>query len=380
MLNLATMIVREVSHAKVNFLLSVVASAAAVGLCVALAMTSEASQRETRRVTRDLGFNLRIIPREADEFDFYNLGYSQHTMPEEFVHRMAQHENLSYEHLVATLQQRVEINGVSVILVGVAPSISGENKQPMQYEIPPGEVQIGYQVGKRLGLKRGDTFEINGVKLTVTRVAFEKGDIEDVTIQGRLSDVQQALNLPGRINEIRAIDCLCLTADKDPVRILRDELERLLPEAKVFLQSAKADARAKQRQMVEKYAAFMTPVLLVVCGALVGVLSFLNVRQRTSEIGLMRALGYGSSRIATLILGRAMLVGLLGAVVGYGLGTWLALQYGPGVFQVTGGSIRATPWLLGVAVVVTPLFTAVASAIPAVAAVAQDPAVTLRAD
>ena len=380
MLNLATMIVREVSHAKVNFLLSVVASAAAVGLCVALAMTSEASQRETRRVTRDLGFNLRIIPREADEFDFYNLGYSQHTMPEEFVHRMAQHENLSYEHLVATLQQRVEINGVSVILVGVAPSISGENKQPMQYEIPPGEVQIGYQVGKRLWLKRGDTFEINGVKLTVTRVAFEKGDIEDVTIQGRLSDVQQALNLPGRINEIRAIDCLCLTADKDPVRILRDELERLLPEAKVFLQSAKADARAKQRQMVEKYAAFMTPVLLVVCGALVGVLSFLNVRQRTSEIGLMRALGYGSSRIATLILGRAMLVGLLGAVVGYGLGTWLALQYGPGIFQVTGGSIRATPWLLGVAVVVTPLFTAVASAIPAVAAVAQDPAVTLRAD
>src|SRR5690606_25237532 len=80
------------------------------------------------------------------------------------------------------------------------------------------------------------------------------------------------------------------------------------------------------------------------------------------------------------VVPRRAVWGLLGAVVGYGLGTWLALQYGPGVFQVTGGSIRATPWLLGVAVVVTPLFTAVASAIPAVAAVAQDPAVTLRAD
>src|SRR5690606_8718590 len=136
MISTAVMIVREVLHAKVNFALSTAATSVAVALYVALAMTSEASQRETRRVTRDLGFNLRIIPREADEFDFYNRGYSEHTMPESFVARMAEHENLSYEHLVATLQQRVEIRGVSVILVGVAPSISGEGKKPMQYEIP----------------------------------------------------------------------------------------------------------------------------------------------------------------------------------------------------------------------------------------------------
>ena len=33
------------------------------------------------------------------------------------------------------------------------------------------------------------------------------------------------LNLEGRINEIKAIDCLCLTTDQEPLKILRAELE-----------------------------------------------------------------------------------------------------------------------------------------------------------
>ena len=76
-----------------------------------------------------------------------------------------------------------------------------------------------------------------------------------------------------------------------------------------------ADARAKQRQTAERYFAFMSPLLLVVCAGWVCVLAVLNVRDRRSEIGLLRALGHGSARIAGLFLGRALLIGIVAAFV-----------------------------------------------------------------
>ena len=44
----------------------------------------------------------------------------------------------------------------------------------------------------------------------------------------RLEDAQ-TMQLAGKINEIEAIDCLCLTADQDPLSILRKTIGEILP-------------------------------------------------------------------------------------------------------------------------------------------------------
>ena len=111
--------------------------------------------------------------------------------------------------------------------------------------------------------------------------------------------------MEGQINEIKAIDCLCLTPDEDPQAILRAELNRVIPEAQAFLLSDMAEARARQRQMVEKYMAFLIPLFFVLCGVVLAVLVTLNVRERQTEIGLLRALGYGSGTIGMLFLGKS---------------------------------------------------------------------------
>jgi putative ABC transport system permease protein len=110
----------------------------------------------------------------------------------------------------------------------------------------------------------------------------------------------------------------------------------------------------------------------------VGVLALLNVRQRRSEIGILRALGYGSGRIAGLFLVKAVLAGLLGAGIGFGLGTWLALVYGPEVFRVTASKIQPEWAVLAWLLIAAPALAALATLIPAMVAVAEDPAVTLR--
>lgn len=377
-----SLVLRELWHRKLNFLLGALAVSTAVAVVVAYVTTAEAAQRETVRVTRDLGFNLRIIPRDTDMDRFWADGFSDRTMPEDCVRRLAAYTNVffAFNHLVPLLQRRFPVDGRDVLLTGLGSTIvaSAQAGRPMGFEIKPGTAHLGFEVARRLGRKQGDTVTLGGKAFAVARALVESGTDDDIRVYVALADAQRLLGEEGRLNEIKAIDCLCLTADKDPLSILRAELEKALPEAKVLQMRVMADARARARRMTEEYAAFVTPFLIGACGLWVAALAVLNVRERRSEIGILRSLGFGSIRIASLFLGKAVVLGVLGALAGYAVGTAAALRVGPAIFQVTAKSIAARPDLLGLALVLAPVFAAVAMFIPTVLAVTQDPAETLR--
>jgi ABC-type lipoprotein release transport system permease subunit len=197
-------------------------------------------------------------------------------------------------------------------------------------------------------------------------------------IQCSLRDAQNILGLSGRITAIKAVDCLCFEKG-DPVVTLRKEISSVLPEAQVLQVKSLASARAKQRLMIRNIFAVMLPFVVIACGVWIGVLAIMNVRDRRPEIGLLRALGYDTARVMLLFLGKAALVGLLGAVVGFLVGTGLGLHFGPGVFELTAKAmLRPESSLLIRACSLAPLFAMVASLVPTVVAVTYDPATTLR--
>lgn len=383
-MSLLGLIARELRHHWVNALLGTLGLVIAVALLVAVKMTTAAAQRETTRVMRDLGFNLRIIPRATDMDHFWTHGFSDQTMPEDAVKRLAAQHGvfLSFNHLTPALEGRIDVGGRPALLTGLGETIvdPNEGKQPMGFRLKPGQVILGRAVADRLAAKRGGVVRLNEQEFAVERILGESGTEEDVRIYGALADAQKILGLSGRINEIKAIDCLCLTSDEDPLSQLRAVIEEILPEARVLQLTALADARARQRQMAERYARFAVPLVLLVGAGWLALLAWLNVRERRAEIGLWRALGHGSPRIAGLLLGKAVLLGVIGAVAGYGLGTGIALSAGPEIFQVTARSLRAEPALLLWALLLTPVFAALASLLPTMLAVAQEPAKTLRAD
>ena len=381
-MSVMSLIIKEIQHRKCNALLIILSVLFAVAFFVAYFITAAAANRETTRITRDIGFNLRVIPKNTDMAHFWTQGFSDQTMPETTVKTMASAKNifLTYNHLVASLHRPFKLNDKVVLLTGLAPTITApsQQKQPMGFQIKSGTVYLGYQVAQWLKVLTGDTVSLGGQNFRIERVLSESGTDDDIRIFGLLSDVQRLLHLEGQINEIKAIDCLCLTSDQNPLKILREELEKILPDAKVLQLRSIADARARQRQTTSHYIAFLTPFFLIFCATAVGLLVVLNVRERTVEIGVLRALGHGSFNIGMLFLGKAIILGIFGALLGYGGGIALALKLGPEIFQITAKAIQPEPQLLGWAVLFAPLFSALASFIPAMLAVTQDPAVALR--
>jgi ABC-type lipoprotein release transport system permease subunit len=374
------MVVKEIWHRKINFLLAVLAVAVAAAFVVAFVTAARASERETARVMLTMGYNLHVIARQASVDGFLMTGIADKTMPQAYLDTLASQQSISYNHLLATLDGRMSWRGIEILLTGVSPEVCppGQKMQPMTFQIQPGTAYVGYRVAEALGIQKGNPIVLNGKELKVERCLAESGGTDDMRVQCDLSDAQAILGLPGQISEIKAVDCLCYMKG-DPVAILRKEIGSILPEVQVFQAKPLATARARQRQMIQNLFAVMMPFVLVACGVWIAVMAVTNVRDRRQEIGLLRALGYDTVSILRLFLGKAVLVGLFGAAVGFLLGTGLGLRFGPRVFEITAKTmLRPELSLLVLSCLLAPLFAVIASFVPAVIAVTYDPAATLR--
>ncbi len=377
-------------------------------------------EAETRRLMRDLGFNLLIVHRDTNMSDFWAEDFAAYDMPEQYVERLASDRRLTLvTHLVATLQAKIEWENRKVLLVGYLPEATQPHmrqKAPMGYRIEPGTVLVGHELG--VGRRIGEVLHIRGRPLTIAQILPEKGSKEDITLAVHLHDAQALLDKPGRINQILALGCRCSHSDLPNIR---QQLAAVLPATQLPEFRTLALARAEQRSLVEAQrqailsqmernlqerqkvlaerrqvtadmersrlqilaimetlAAVLTPLVVLAAAVWVGLLSLANVRQRRAEIGLLRALGKGSWTIATLFLGKAVLIGLLGAAVGVVLGVIAAYWLGTRAFQLEPHQFQVPATLLLGALLGAPLVSALASYLPTLTALLEDPAVVLR--
>ena len=116
----------------------------------------------------------------------------------------------------------------------------------------------------------------------------------DQGVSFNLEDLQQILGMPGKINKIEALGCVCADGR---IKNARKQVQAIFSDLEVTEISSIADARENQRVMMNKYGAFIIPFIVISCLLITGLLFYQNVNVRKLEIGLLKAIGTSTFNI-----------------------------------------------------------------------------------
>jgi putative ABC transport system permease protein len=172
------------------------------------------------------------------------------------------------------------------------------------------------------------------------------------------------------VNVIEIMACC-----EDAAGGLVGQLARIFPDAEVVTISQVVNTQVAVNRLMARISIVFFGVLLVVgAGSIAGTM-FANVTERRREIGTLMALGATPALISRLFLGKALVIGLAGGVLGYFAGTALAVGLGP---AWAGISVQPVPSLATAAVLLAAVVSLVASYLPARRAALVDPCLCFR--
>jgi putative ABC transport system permease protein len=272
----------------------------------------------------------------------------------------------------------VQVKGRRALLMGVDPKAQfalkrwwsiGAGRPPQDGR----ELIAGARAAEVLGLEMGDYVRIRGERFTVTGVLRPTGGQDDELLVAELGDVQRVLGRPGELTLVEVAAAYSGASVDEVVR----QLSAALPRAEV---STVREAVASRLHAVDQLKGFSLAIVGIVVGieVLVVFLTMMgSVSERTTEIGVFRAIGFRRGQITRLVLVEAVAAGVAAGVLGYAAG--MAVSYAVLPVLADGAPVSWMP-LLGTAAVAAAVGVATLAALyPALRAGKMDPTEALRA-
>lgn len=365
------LIIKEIRNRFLTTIIFLIAVSLPITIIVAIQTINISLKDEVRRLMRDMGTNIIIVPKDIRMDNYWTGDFGNEEMPEEYVTKLASTPGISADHFIAKLQSKTEIGNVKVVLCGVLPelgSIGKRKKTPMGFIINNGEVFLGKEVAEKLKVINNNKLEILNRSFHVTKVLPEMGTSDDIKIFMHLHDLQSLLNKGSVINLIETLGCLCYG---DFLSKIKDDISKVLPDTKVIPYRSIAIARTDTRLLVQKLAITLLIILSVLSGLAVANIMFLNIRERKQEIGIFMAIGLHAKKIFSLFLFKILIISVIGGIIGYFLGSLFALYFGPQMVQVP---VKLMSSFLVWSILYAMALSLVSSSIPMIKLVKLDPA------
>jgi lipoprotein-releasing system permease protein len=235
---------------------------------------------------------------------------------------------------------------------------------------------IGRLLADDLGARVGDKFRLQAgegreAQLDIAGI-FELGvrELDQRYVYLDLKQTQSLLNLPGGVTVIDLTVRDIFAADAVAARI--GQLTGLKAESWLETNAELMNALLSQSMSTAMISIF---VAASVAFGIASVLS-ITVAQRTSEIGILRAMGARRQQMLKVFLLQGAVLGLAGSAVGsfagYGL-VWVFNTLGPRLFY-----IPVAPTLAPMAMAIATLTGTLAAALPARRAARMDPVQAIR--
>jgi putative ABC transport system permease protein len=215
----------------------------------------------------------------------------------------------------------IAVRGVSPAAPRLRPQISLVEGRWFQFGTT--EIVVGASIAKRFqNATIGNTVRFGDTQWKIVGVMDAKGTAFDSEIWGDVEQMMASFGRPVystvlvRLKDKDAFDALKLRIEKDP-RTQSAELKREI------------DFYREQSQMMSSFIKILGLVVTIIfsIGSMVGAMitMYAAVANRTVEIGTMRALGFRRRSVLSAFLIEAIMLSLIGGLLGLGLASLMSL-------------------------------------------------------
>lgn len=400
-MNSIKIVVKELYERKSQLVTSFIAIVLGITVIVAIKTITYFSEKAVARELDNLGANVLILPKSATINDYYTADFAGEELPEDYVDKITTSDLQGVDNLSPKLTFPVTIDNEKVNMTGILPKNEFRTKPMWQtagniFSLPKGcgsvpipssdgrvatrervidslasnEVLVGSEVANRLNLSDGSKLKIQGEEFTVSARLPETGTVDDARIFAHLHTVQRLFGKGHVVNVIEMIGCC-----KEISKGLIDGLNKLLPDAKVVTIKQVVSTQQNTNEMMGKFSIIFLIIIVLVGGVSIANYMFANVHERRREIGALLAIGATPGKISSLFLMKSLILGFCGGIIGYFVGTLLAVTLGPKIAKVP---VLPLPSFLGYSILISILITTLSSLIPARKAARMDPADILK--
>ena len=378
------LVLRALAYRKGRTLLLLAVLAMASSLATALGIVSFSMGKRVAEEVRKYGANLVVIPKTArldigsGGLNFGSIAepaYLQQRQVEQALQQSGQKAERSF-HLRGTLHAKnsdILVEGVDFAQIRrLFPWWQIRGAWPAA-----GETVVGSDLATRLGIKAGEFIDLAGpqrtLRLKISGTVSTGGE-EDALLFLALPELQKALGLEGELTLVRL---LVTSADGDSLKQKAAALQTLFPDGKVS--EVRQIARTSEGLLakVKLLMIMVTAVVLVSAGSSVTGTMSTTVLERSKEIGLMKAVGGTRWEVLLIFCGEAAMLGVIGGIAGYLLGSAIAQFITQTVFAA---SAEFIPWMAGISLGVSLFLALLGSIGPMVSVFKLDPVRSLRGE
>lgn len=404
-MNWNTLVFHELLQRKNKLITSGLAIILGIAVIVTINTVATFSEKAIAKELDALGANILILPQTANLVDYYSADLQSGELPEEYVTLLTTSNLEGLDNLSPKLSVPVSIGDKQVTLTGILPKNEFQSKASWQgagiftrpkscgnvddifgltKKIPKetlvrkrvietlesNEVLVGSDVAEKLQLKEGGEIAMLDTPFKISAVLPQTGTVDDSRIFAHLHTVQDLSGKEAVVNAIEVVGC-CEQISKGLVA----KINYLIPDAKVITISQVVDTQVKTNQLMRNISTLFLLIIIAIGGAGIANDMYNNVYERRKEIGTLVALGANSSIVLKVFLKKALLLGALGGIGGYLIGTLLAMVLGP---LIAGVPVLPIPHLFFAAIALSVCIALIASYFPARYATRLDPCTVLQ--
>jgi len=399
-MNLRKLIWLEFKQHKSQLVSGLLAITLGIAVIVGIRSISVVSEKAVAVNLDNLGANILVLPQASNVDNYYSADIDAPTMPEEYVDKIVTSNLQGVDNLSPKLTRRIKIKNENIVLTGILPKNEIASKPMWQQSgllgndiqtscastnsanqslglkdeklqrkvidsLREDECLVGSAIASRLKLSDNNNIEILGEKFKISKVINETGTIDDDRIFIHLRKAQQLLKIPGQVSAIEIMGCCNAISDG-----LLSKLRNVLPDTRITTIGQIVATQIQTNKMMNKVSLIFLIIIVFVGGISIGNFMWANINERRKEIGMLRMIGFNKATIYKMMLTKAFVLGVLGGLIGYVLGTMAGMWLGP---ELAGLPVKPVPSLIFVSLIISIGVSIIGSLIPSYLAGRIDP-------